>query len=76
MGERKGAMEGLVMKDIVLEKSNNRAAVRDSNIELLRIVAMIVIVASHLFYHGGIFKHFGENNMQLILGGVFFPAVR
>ena len=34
-------------------KSDNQALIRQSNIELLRIIAMVIIVAHHFAVHGG-----------------------
>lgn len=52
---------------------------RNSNIELLRIIAMILIVLNHLSYHGGGFSQsLGFNhylNSILICGGKFGVAI-
>ena len=56
-----------------LANVNGRIATRVSNIELLRILCMVMIVAHHLFLHGGIFEHSSENIANL-LGGYFCPA--
>ena len=62
------------MQNNALEKPNNRISTRDSNIELLRIISMIAIVAHHLFYHGGIFQNTGNNIANLLWGGVIIPG--
>ena len=57
-----------------LANVNGRIATRVSNIELLRILCMVMIVAHHLFLHGGIFEHSSENIANLLWGGVFLPG--
>lgn len=57
-----------------LANVNGRIATRVSNIELLRILCMVMIVAHHLFLHGGIFEHSSENIAILLWGGVFLPG--
>ena len=42
---------------------------RDSNVELLRIIAMAMIVMGHLFGHGGIFENSINNMSNLLMGG-------
>lgn len=48
---------------------SSRISLRDSNIELLRIVAMAMIIMSHLFGHGGIFENNVNNMSNLLIGG-------
>lgn len=44
---------------------------RDSNIELLRIVAMMMIIMHHLVYHTGVYKIIGEKHFitSIMLSG-------
>jgi len=44
---------------------------RDSNIELLRIVAMMMIIMHHLVYHTGVYKIIGEKHfiISIMLSG-------
>lgn len=53
---------------------NGRIASRDSNIELLRILCMVMIVAHHLFLHGGIFEQSVSNMTNLLFGGILMPG--
>ncbi len=55
---------------------DGRIASRDSNIELLRIICMAMIVAHHLFLHGGIFEQSGSNMTNLLWGEYCCPAVK
>ena len=46
--------------------------IRDSNIELLRIIAMILIILHHMVYHTKIYMYSGENHfisLILLAGG-------
>ena len=45
-----------------------------SNIELLRIIAMAMIVMHHLFLHGNIFENSVDNMSNLLTGGVILPG--
>ena len=60
-------------KDI-LSKKSNRILNRDSNIELLRIIAMLAIIAHHLVGHGGILAAGPVDDVSLIWGTVLVPG--
>lgn len=47
---------------------------RDSNIELLRIIAMAMIIMGHFISHGEIFKNSANNMSNLLIGGVIRPG--
>ena len=64
------------MGTVTMPKSIGRIATRDSNIELLRILCMMMIVAHHLFLHGGIFEHSNVNIENLLWGGYCCPAAK
>lgn len=57
------------------QKANSNIAIikiRDSNIELLRIIAMILIILHHMVYHTKIYMYSGENHfisLILLAGG-------
>ena len=51
-----------------------RIALRDSNIEFLRIFCMVMIVAHHMFLHGEIFEQSGSNIANLLWGGILLPG--
>lgn len=51
----------------------DRIRKRDSNVELLRIIAMIMIVAHHLMLHGGVFEH-ASQTASLLFGGLLIPG--
>ena len=54
------------------ERMNKELKARNSNIEFLRIVAMILIVIHHLVYHGGILND--VRNCNVLLGSILFPG--
>lgn len=62
------------MTEVKSVNSSGRIASRDSNIELLRIICMVMIVAHHLFLHGGIFEQSESNMTNLLFGGVLMPG--
>ncbi len=62
------------MEKSKLVNTTGRIASRDSNIEFLRILCMVMIVAHHLFLHGGIFEQSGGNIANLLWGGVLLPG--
>ena len=64
------------MQNMSSKSVSNRIAARDSNIELLRIISMFMIVAHHLFLHGGIFENAGSNIANLLWGGYFCRVER
>lgn len=64
----------LEVQDKQPSTTNDRIDRRDSNIELLRIVSMLMIIAHHLVYHGNIMEHVSGNTLSLILNGIFLPG--
>lgn len=54
-----------------LSKQTNSSKVRSSNIELLRIVAMLMIVAFHISYHAVRFQLIKKGSMNVMDNGVF-----
>ena len=62
-----------------LEIKANAAPVsrkRDIGIEILRMLAMLLIVCQHFLNHGGIYKNAGENVFLLhLINQLFAPSV-
>lgn len=52
----------------------DRVKDRESNIELLRIVCMLMIVFGHMMSHGGIFENGLINKLNLFVGGAIRPG--
>lgn len=73
--EEKTQLQDCISRDYTTPPhKETRLDTRDSSIELLRILSMLMIVAHHIVLHGGILDNSGGNIAKLICGGIFIPG--